>query len=322
MAQIRIRLDPWPAEYESSFQIEEFKEEASAKIDTEVEGIGWHAIEAREFDRPEQIFFIDGVRRIDARIIVDDKSGNIIRGLFGCIGVGAVRVELNAATFEEIRIKRYLVVGSGISPEAEALRIGNTDVVFESYSVPENSPIAPVAGLQNLMRTEEAALAEALAKESACIFADGPLTYFSGVKQIAIGVIKRLVEPYLSATQFNLVRHLRTGQRTPLFVITKAKYDRFSWYLRVGTPRLMDHDVAGVLRLEMRSGVGVARAVELANMSASCLPAFVGEWFRDPRSPQNLLPIGALEQELRHRMGDAMSVRRAIEAKLFSVSKS
>jgi hypothetical protein len=321
MTQIRLRLDPWPADYESSFQIEELQEEADAKIDTEVEGIGWQAVEpGADYPRPERIYFVDGVRRIEARIIVDDDSGPIIRGLFGSVGVGAVRVEMNNATFEEMTTRRYLVVGSGISPEQEQIKIGDNHMLFESCSVADRGPIAPISGLQNLMRTEEAALAENLAKKSSYVFADGPLTYFSGVKQTAVGVIKRLVEPYLSATHFNLVRLLRTGQRTPLFVITKGKYDRYSWYLRVGNPRVMDHDMAGVLRLEVRSGLGLVGAVELANMSAGCIPHFVGEWFRDPRSPQNLLPIGSLEQELRHRLGDALAIRRAIEMKLFSMS--
>jgi hypothetical protein len=32
----------------------------------------------------------------------------------------------------------------------------------------------------------------------------------------------------------------------------------------------------------------------------------------DPRAPQNLVPIGALERELRHRMGDPGLVYRAL----------
>ena len=76
-----------------------------------------------------------------------------------------------------------------------------------------------------------------------------------------------------------------------------------------------------MLRLEVRSGVGLARAVELADLSAGCIPAFSGDSFRDPRSPQNLLPVGSLERELRHRLGDAMAIRRAIETKLFRMSE-
>jgi hypothetical protein len=170
------------------------------------------------------------------------------------------------------------------------------------------------------MRTEEASLGETLASKADCVFADGPLTYYSGVMQTTVGVIKRLVEPYLSASQFELVRRLQTGQRTPLFVITQGKYDRYSWYLRVAKPRIMDHDVAGVLRLEVRSGAGLEKAKQLADLSAACIPSFAGEAFRDPRSPQNLLPTGALENELRHRLGDPLTIRRAIEARLFEMS--
>jgi hypothetical protein len=34
---------------------------------------------------------------------------------------------------------------------------------------------------------------------------------------------------------------------------------------------------------------------------------------RDARAPQNLLPIGALETRLRHRLGDPLLLRRSIE---------
>jgi uncharacterized protein len=326
MRHTRLRLDPWPAEYESSFQVDEFEPESEGKVETDVEGIGWRLVEPQRRVRPEPLHFVDGVRRVEARIILDDESGRVIRGLFGSVGVGTVRIEESLATFQEIRIRRCIVVGAGVPlddkviAEARSLKIGNADLVFEPVAVPENTPAAAVAGLQNCMRDAEARLAEELSTESACVFADGPLTYFSGIKQPAVGVIKRLIEPYLPVSQFELVRQLRTGQRTPLFVITKAKYDRYSWYLRVGMPRAMDHDVAGVLRLEVRSGIGLERAVEIADLSASCLPGFAGDSFRDPRSPQNLLPIGSLENELRHRLGDSLAIRRAIEVKLFGMS--
>ena len=47
MAQIKLRLDPWPAEYESSFLVEEFDGEADENVDTTVEGT-WDTIPARE----------------------------------------------------------------------------------------------------------------------------------------------------------------------------------------------------------------------------------------------------------------------------------
>ena len=45
MAETRLRLDPWSAEYESSFQIDEFEPESEGQVETEVEAIGWRAVE-------------------------------------------------------------------------------------------------------------------------------------------------------------------------------------------------------------------------------------------------------------------------------------
>lgn len=320
MPQIRLTLDPWPAEYESSFEIDGFDEEDHVKVDTDVEGVAWQAIEPPKQERTGVLYFIDGVRRVEARVILDDGSGRIIRGLYGSAAVGAVRVESKMASFEEIRVKRLIVAGTGILPEPELLTVGNTQLPFEPLSVPDTTPLGPVDGLQKQMRTEEASLCDALASKADCVFADGPLTFFSGMTETTVGVIKRLIEPYLSAVKFQLVRRLRIGQRTPLFLIDRPRYERYSWYLRIGQPRVMDHDVAGVLRLEVRSGAGIERARELADLSTSSIPSFAGESFRDPRAPQNLLPIGALENKLRHRLGDSLTIRRAIEARLFEVS--
>jgi uncharacterized protein len=318
MTLVRLRLDPWPGDYEGPFQLEELEEGPAGNIDPDVEGIPWSPIQPKKIERPEPLFFVDGVRRIDARVIADDDTGRIVHGLFGSVACGAVRVERTKAAFEEVLIRRYIVLGSGLTAQPQMMTVGNTRFAFAPYSVAEAGPTAPLLGLQNLMRTEEAALAQDHAQEAACVFADGPLTYFAAAKQRTVGVIKRLFKAYLPASNFTLVPRLALAERTPLFAIIDGKYDRFSWYLRIGMPRPMDHDVAGVLRMEVRTGVGLESAVELANLSASCLPAFAGDSARDPRAPQNLLPIGALEQELRHRLGDAIAIRRAIERVLFA----
>lgn len=315
---VRLRLDPWPGDYEGPFQLEELEESSVGQIDPDVEGTTWGPIQAKRIERPEPLFFVDGVRRIDARVIADDDSGRIVHGLFGSVASGAVRVEGTKAAFDDIRIRRYIVLGSGLMAEPEVMTIGNTELAFATYSVPEAGPTAPLLGMQNLMRTEEAAIAQDHARHAACVFADGPLTYFAAVKQPTVGVIKRLFKAYLPASHFALVPRLALAERTPIFAIIDGKYDRFSWYLRIGRPRPMDHDVAGVLRLEVRTGVGLETAVELADLSASCLPAFAGDSARDPRAPQNLMPIGALERELKHRLGDSIAIRRAIERVLFT----
>ena len=216
---VRLRLDPWPGDYEGPFQLEELEESSVGQIDPDVEGTTWGPIQAKRIERPEPLFFVDGVRRIDARVIADDDSGRIVHGLFGSVASGAVRVEGTKAAFDDIRIRRYIVLGSGLMAEPEVMTIGNTELAFAPYSVPDTGPTAPLLGMQNLMRTEEAAIAQDHAREAACVFADGPLTYFAAVKQRTVGVIKRLFKAYLPASHFALVPRLALAERTPIFAI-------------------------------------------------------------------------------------------------------
>lgn len=52
----------------------------------------------------------------------------------------------------------------------------------------------------------------------------------------------------------------------------------------------------------------------MADRSATVLPKVASEPYLDPRAPQNLVPVGALERYLRHLMGDRGLVLRAIRA--------
>ena len=101
------------------------------------------------------------------------------------------------------------------------------------------------------------------------------------------------------------------GERTPSFSIRDGKYNRYSWFQRLATPRVMEHGLAGIVRLEVRAALGLQQAAELANFAASACP-ISSTAVRDPRAPQNLVRW-ALEERLRHRLGDVITIRRAIE---------
>jgi hypothetical protein len=327
MAEMRLRLDPWPGEYDSPFQLEEVDHEPFGYIDTSVETTEWKAVTPPDAPMAGPVHFVDGVRRVEARVVLDDESGRIIHGLFGSLAAGSVCVHQSRASYSELRIKRYIVAGNGALPETQSFTIGKANITFDPHSISDVSVASLLPALQNLMRKEEAAVAEKIESESQCVFVDGPLTFFTLIElpvvmeSPTVGVIKRLFQAYLPLPQFSLVRELKIGQRTPLFLIADGRYDRYSWYLRVGSPRAIDHDLAGVLRLEVRVGVGVAKAIQLAELSGLCLPRLAGNSVQDPRAPQNLLPIGALEQELRHRLGDRVAIRRAIENRLYELDR-
>jgi hypothetical protein len=58
--------------------------------------------------------------------------------------------------------------------------------------------------------------------------------------------------------------------------------------------------------------MGLQGAVDAADLSARVVPEFASTPERDPRAPQNLLPIGALERALRHALGDPQWIRRML----------
>ena len=70
--------------------------------------------------------------------------------------------------------------------------------------------------------------------------------------------------------------------------------------------------MAGIVRCECAAELASEAAVRLADATAAVLPRFASEAHKDARAPQNLYPIGGLERQLRHRLGDARLLYRAL----------
>jgi hypothetical protein len=71
---------------------------------------------------------------------------------------------------------------------------------------------------------------------------------------------------------------------------------------------------AGVVRIECSADLRAGQVTELADLTARVLPALASAPHKDPRAPQNLVPIGGLERELRRRLGDQQLLYRALRA--------
>jgi hypothetical protein len=67
-----------------------------------------------------------------------------------------------------------------------------------------------------------------------------------------------------------------------------------------------------VIRCEASGQLPTADVITIADRTAAILPLVASEQHLDPRAPQNLVPIAALERRLRHLMGDAGLVYRAL----------
>jgi len=314
----RVRLDPWEPEYESAIQLSG-EEEGPADVDTQVELGSWVAVVPSPVAVPDQVFFVDGVRRIEHRILVEAADRTLF-GLLGSLGVGATRVMSRAQIVSE-EVRRVIAVAGGLELDPWELRLatGSATVIFDPLAVAENTPEAPLQGLQNSMREREAALAELLSTAESLVFLDGPLTFFTATKLPVIGFVKRLLRSYLPPEKALLLRSIEVGQRTPLFLIKETRHQRYSWYTRIGSGRVIDSTLTGIVRLETSSALDLGLVRRLADLSTAVLPRFASSYGRDPRAPQNLYPVGGLETALRHRLGDPLIIKRAIEAHLHNL---
>jgi hypothetical protein len=310
-----LRLDPWGAEYEGSIQLSD--EEETVPVDIRVESAAWAAVRPGPAPRPERIAFVDGVRRVEHRLLIGNGERTVF-GLLGSFGVGAVLVDGVARVGHET-IGRVAVAGGGVELDPFVAPVdGRGSLLFEPRSEPENTPVAPVGGLQKAMRHSEASLAERLSADVDVVFLDGPLTFLTAAAGgRVVGFVKRLLRNYLDPSAHALLPRLEVGERTPLFLIP-GREPRYSWYVRIARGRPIESALTGVARVEARAARGLDEAKTLADLSAREMHRFASDATHDPRAPQNLFPIGGLEARLKHLLGDAAVVRRAVEAQLHS----
>jgi uncharacterized protein len=314
MVAYSIRLDPWSADYDASIQLPDPADEKPAPVRCDVESTAWAAI--RPLQPPASpLAFVDGVRRIEHRLLVADE-GRTLYGLLGSFAVGAVCAN-GTAHVTRADVHRIACVGGGVLlPEAFVVPFGRGGpLAFAPEAAAENTPTAPLQGLQNAMRRAEAVLAEEMAGPDLPVLLDGPLSYLAHQGPV-VGFVKRLVRSYLPVREAALLVPLAVGERTPLFLIEDALYPRYSWYARLARGRAIQSPLAGVVRLETGTRRGLLPTRELADAITAALPALPSTARHDPRAPQNLHPIGGLEARLRHLLGDAHLVRRAVEARL------
>ena len=312
---LRVRIDPWDVNYGTELPLE-LSEEAVAeevRLDVELHPDDWTALPPRSGTRPGKLIFIDGVRRIEVRLIIRDGDA-ICYGAFGSFAVGSVSVKEGTATFGELRTSHVAAIGSGRSLIAPI--VVSDGLTYDPFASDSAEPDAPLRVIQDRMRKAEEDLGRELADEDdALVVADGPLTFETAVRGGAVGYIKRLFKLYLPDRMLPLLSSLPVGHRSPLFALRSSRrFARYAWFLRLATPRAGDSELCGITRLEVSELIGSERARSLADATAAMLPRFVPGRGRDPRSPQNLLPIGALEAQLRRRLGDPRLIRRRIEA--------
>jgi hypothetical protein len=250
------------------------------------------------------VAFVDGVQRVDAWADLEGDDGESGEALFASHLAGAVVVEDGRARFRPVGPARRAVFGAGpgraVGDYARSESGGRSE---DALQAARDALVVDVA----------AAVADEVAPCGGLVVVDGPLLHREHVPG-AVGVIKSHRVDYLSEPRLRAVRSgLCPGRRTPIFLL-ETGWARWSWYLRL--PRCEPDGWAGIVRCEASGSVDLDVAVELADRSTAMLPRFGSSPVKDPRAPQNLVPIGSLERWLRHRLGDRDVLERRLRVAL------
>ncbi len=254
---------------------------------------------------PRSVLYVDGVRRVEARLWISAPDGQVRLGLAATYAAGVVRCN-GTAEVVEARVERVLVTAAK-SAAPIATRYGTFGVVAAVADDPEVLSIT----LQQQMGLLESRLANAAlahCDDDSLIVVDGPLRR-NAHPPGAVGSIKSQHRNYGPPVVQATVARLGAGERTPVFVVGE-RFARWSWYVRLPGP--LAHPLASVVRCEAPADLSPSDAIALADRVTATLPRFASEAHKDPRAPQNLYPIAGLERALRRRLGDAALMVRGL----------
>jgi hypothetical protein len=276
----------------------------AADVRTDVEPVTWGPL--RPQPRPSgELVFIDGAQQIEAWLTVSHADEpRPLAGVAFAVAAGAVRAgHGDRAEVVDLHVRRAAICEGDRClhlPPAGAFR-------WEPRAGSGRDPFALARRVGQMRGDLELQLAERWAAPDRLIVLDGRLSFVRDAHGPVVGAVKSHHRIYLEGEVGMVVSRLAVGERTPLFAIGE---DRLSWYQRL--PGAGEGGWAGILRGEAPRALGVEVARALADRAAAELPRYAGRPHRDPRAPQNMVPIMTLEGRLRHRMGDRKLALRAV----------
>jgi hypothetical protein len=315
----RLYLDPWSPTYGSALETGEDGPSASssAALDTDVElpAADWHPITAPAgVDAPDVVLFVDGVRRIDANLKWEsDDKPYPDAVLAASYAAGVVRCDLSHGVAELAARK----VARGLFTAAEdPPTLGDPPSCYVGHKVNRGEPKDLENAMQAQMHALEVEVSLGTRTDQELLIVDGPLQGRTHLPN-ALGYVKTHRSRYLPDLLSTVVSGLHAGQRSPVFLLGTT-WRRYTWYMRLPEP--VGSGWAGIVRIECPADIEVSAAVELAHLSTVTLPRFASVPYKDPRAPQNLIPIAGLERRLRALLGDARLLHRSLMRAVASMS--
>lgn len=300
-------IDPWDPSYGVAVGDELGGSSAETDPDVELPVAQWRPMTPEIRPAPSSVLFLDGVRRIDAWLWVHGADPQPTPGLVASLAAGLVRCD-GTAHVVDVKVDRGLY-----SAAATAADLRTSHATYRARLTKPGME-ALQAGVQARLAELEAELSAAWRQGSTddLLVVDGPLRGRTHLPR-TVGYVKTHHAAYLPPDQVQVVASLGPGQRSPIFRLG-PEWERYSWYLRL--PGSADVPFSATVRLECSPDLSVDDAIVLADVTANVLPPLASSPHKDSRAPQNLVPIGGLERQLRHRLGDAALLYRSLRASL------
>lgn len=289
------------------------------EIGYDVESTTWDAV-APLGSQNGPIAFIDGIQNLDIGVVEDVAGERPVGGIMASYAAGAMCIG-GDPPLRHVLVERAIILGEGREHAGVTIRVGKHEMAYRPASCPGNDPIAFNQRLMDLRaRLEMRVIADLGDGGGTTVVIDGRLPPIGPSK--AIGLIKTPhILPFANyAEQFQLLPKLRTGERTPILKRRRSAREFYSWFVCLRAPGPFDFSLSGVVMLEMDTSNSIAQVRRSADFTACRLPRFASDPMRDPRAPQNLLPVGELERQLRRRLGDPAIIQRAIRRELMGVA--
>jgi hypothetical protein len=245
---MRFSVDAWDPGYGTNLELEDFLGESTARVEVNVElpASQWRAVDPDPGRAvPAALLFVDGVRRIEARVWIeeDPPDGGPLpeasAALCASYAAGVVCCCGQQAHIVLVETRRGLFT---VAPRAESIATwaGEYTACHTKAHPDRPLPVTLSQALQRRLGEIEVQVAVAARASVAghgipeggdLLVIDGPLHGRQHLPR-AIGYIKSHRSTYLPPPLNALVGTLQPGQRTPVFLIGTS-WDRHTWYLRL-----------------------------------------------------------------------------------------
>jgi hypothetical protein len=245
---MRFSVDAWDPAYGTNLELEDFLGESTARVEVNVElpASQWRPVDPDPGRAvPAALLFVDGVRRIEARVWIEEDpldGGSLPEAsaaLCASYAAGVVCCCGQQAHIVLVETRRGLFT---VAPRAESIATWAGEyTACRTKAHPDRPlPVTLSQALQRRLGDIEVQVAVAARASVAghgvpeggdLLVIDGPLHGRQHLPR-AIGYIKSHRSTYLPPPLNALVGTLRPGQRTPVFLIGTS-WDRHTWYLRL-----------------------------------------------------------------------------------------